>query len=59
MEHYRDRIGYGFVKEQMECVKEWLDAGVEYEIIKAAIDEARGGVGGSEEVFIYQSDSRR
>ena len=24
----------------MECVKEWLDAGVEYEMIKAAIDEA-------------------
>ena len=39
-EHYRDRIGYGFVKEQMECVKEWLDAGVEYEMIKTAIDEA-------------------
>ena len=39
-EHYRDRIGYGFVKEQMECVKDWLDAGVESEMINAAIDEA-------------------
>ena len=29
MDHYRERIGYGFVKEQMECVQDWLDAGVE------------------------------
>ena len=40
MDHYRDRIGYGFVKEQMDCVQAWLDAGAEPEMINAAIDEA-------------------
>ena len=39
-EHYRDRIGYGLVKEQMDCAREWLDAGAEAEMINAAIDEA-------------------
>ena len=40
MDHYRERIGYGLVKEQTDCVKDWLDAGAEPEMIKAAIDEA-------------------
>ena len=39
-EHYRDRVGCGLVKEQMECVQEWLDGNVEAEMINAAIDEA-------------------
>ena len=29
IERYRERIGYGFVKEQMDCAREWLDAGAE------------------------------
>ena len=40
IDHYRDRIGYGLVKEQMDCAREWLDAGAEAEMINAAIDEA-------------------
>ena len=40
MDHYRERIGYGLVKEQMDCAREWLDAGAEPEMINAAIDEA-------------------
>ena len=40
MDHYRDRIGYGFVKEQMDCVQSWLDSNVEAEMINAAIEEA-------------------
>ena len=40
MDHYRDRIGYGFVKEQVDCVQAWLDGDVEAEMINAAIDEA-------------------
>ena len=29
MDHYRERIGYGLVKEQMGCARGWLDAGAE------------------------------
>ncbi len=40
IEYYRDRFGYGLVKEQMECVQDWIYKNVETEMIKAAIDEA-------------------